>query len=139
MTDQTTDATAPIHDDLIDEAALMYDLDAEAIREYLAVANEQWLRFETELKEHAEIVEDTDERLVALASHDDELRAMEKRAYSAVDIDIPDRYGSRLNLLSELHDKHAKQYAAAAFGGRDAANTAVGAADAIIVSRGDDE
>jgi|APHM01.1.fsa_nt_gi hypothetical protein len=122
MTEQTAadDATVPIHDDLIDDAALMYELDAEAVREYLAAANERWLRFEAELKEHDEIVEDTDERLVVLVS-DDGVRAVEKRAYDAVDIDIPDRHGSRLNLLGELHDKHAKQYAADAFGGRDAA------------------
>jgi hypothetical protein len=135
MADNTDAPTAPIHDSIIDDLAVRYEVDRDALVEYLAVANDQWLKWESELMEHHEVVEDTDERLIVLASHNEETREMDKYAYSEVDIDIPDRHGSRANLLRDAHDRQARQYDYGVFGGQQAATDATAGADAIIIQR----
>ncbi len=70
-----------------------------------------------------------------LAQHDAETREMDKHIYREMDIDIPDRHGSRANLLRDAHDRHARKFEFGAFGGKQEAVGAVGAADAIIINK----
>ena len=135
MANQTNTTDAPIHDSIISDLARRYAVDEAALAEYLTVANEQWQEFESELKEHHEIIQDTDEKLIVLASHNAETREMDKYAVGEVDIDIPDEHGSRANLLQYAHDRQSKEYEYDAFGGKQAAVDATGAADAVIVNK----
>jgi len=138
-TKQTT-TDAPIHGDIIDNLARQYEVDRDALAAYLAAANEQWQDFSDELREHCDVVADDDDRLIVLEGSGHETREMDKWLVgprSDVDIDIPDEHGSRANLLRKAHDAQAKQFEADAFGGRQDAVDAVGAADAVIVSLDD--
>lgn len=135
MVEATESTHAPIHDSIIADLARRYEVDEDKLAEYLAVANAQWQEFESELKETHEVIEDTDEHLIVLAQHSTETREMDKYVIGEVDIDIPDRHGSRANLLQEAHDEQAKKYEYDAFGGQQAAVDATGAADAVIVSK----
>jgi len=133
QTDAMTDA--PIHKDVIESVARRYEVDATALAEYLTDANNEWQGFLPLLREHHDVVEETDERLIVLDKSGHETREMDKHLIHEHDIDIPDEYGSRANLIRRCHDRHAKQVAWDAFGSEQEAIDAVGYADAVIVNK----